>query len=475
MQKNNKTIIKYIAALFLCCAFVLVAPVIAKAGELTMHTINVLHGDAIVLESGGHYMLVDSGYAENSEMLMSYLEKLDIPEKNIDYVVATHPDGDHIGSMYKVYEEYNVANTILNDVPKPIKAYSRFINAIKEEGTPFHNPVDGETWTLGSAKIKVIYDGRQGTTYNESSIVLKVTIDNKSILLTADLPSTMEEKLIQAKCDLAADILKVGHHGAALSTSTQFLKKVKPTHAVISAAPYSADNLLPRASVLKRLAKVFAKTYRTTDGDIVMHIKNGVISTDHVENNPYLCITKGNVVLNSTLWTAGAVAGTAIKPNVSLFVNGQLMDPSKYSISYSDNTHTGIASVKVTGKENGTTGKLTGSLSTTFKILPHKSKFYSAIRYNTKVALHWNAQKTCSGYEIQYSTDKSFKTKVKKVLVKSGTTNKKTISKISKKKTYYFRVRSYTTNVGNGAWSTKAKIKKVKVKKVKVKKTKKKN
>ena len=477
MQNKKNSIIKYIAAFIICSAFVFISPVIAKAGELTMHTINVFHGDAILIESAGHYMLVDSGYADNSEMLMNYLAKLDIPEKNIDYVVATHPDGDHIGGFSKVYDEYNIGNTILNDISKPIKAYTRFVNAMKEEGTPFHNPVDGESWKLGDALVTVVYDGRQGTTYNESSIVLKVTIDNKSILLTGDMPTTIEDKLILSKANLSADILKVGHHGASLSTSSQFLKKVKPSYAVISSAPYSADNALPKNAVLKRLAKVYAKTYRTTDGDIVINIKNGVISTDHPENNPYVCITKSNLVLSSTLLPASDIAGTPVSPSVGLYVNGRLMDSGKYNVSYADNTHTGTASVRVTGNESGTTEKLTGSLTSQFNILPRKTKIYSAKRCGTgnKVALHWNAQKTCSGYEIRYSTDKSFKTKTKTVKIKSGTTNKKTIKRLSKWKTYYFKVSAYTKDIGYGAWSAKAKVKKLKKPKAKkvVKKTKK--
>ena len=441
----------------------------ADAGELKMHTVSILHGDAIIIESKGHYMLVDSGESANAHFLMDYLAKLNIPDKNIDYVVATHPDADHVGGFKKVYSEYNVLNTIYNDVSKTTASYTKFVTAMLDEGTPSHNPVDGESWKLGDATVSVVYDGRQGTTFNESSIVLKVKCDNKYILLTGDLPSTMEDKLISKGYNFKADVLKVGHHGAALSTNTAFLKNVKPTHAVISCGPKDDEFQFPKDSVLERLAKVFAKTYCTVNGDVVLNIKDNNITTTAKEMNPYKSITKGTLVLSSTLLTAAPIAGDEVTPGISLYVDGNLINPNYYSTDFSDNTHTGTASVKVTGNEKGTV-RYVGSLKSTFYILPRKTKIYTASRTtNKKIYLHWSAQKNASGYTIRYATDKKFTKNLKTKTIKNPSKNTYTIKGLNKKKTYYVSVRAYTNNIGEGKWSKTSKVKKLKTVKKKKK------
>ena len=67
--------------------------------------------------------------------------------------------------------------------------------------------MEGESWKLGDATVTVVYDGSQGTTYNECSIVLKVECDGKSILLTGDLPSVIETSLMEQGYNFKADIL----------------------------------------------------------------------------------------------------------------------------------------------------------------------------------------------------------------------------------------------------------------------------
>lgn len=61
----------------------------ANDNEMTFHSIYVGSGDALVVESKGHYMIVDSGPPSASELVANYISKLNIPDNKIDYVVAT--------------------------------------------------------------------------------------------------------------------------------------------------------------------------------------------------------------------------------------------------------------------------------------------------------------------------------------------------------------------------------------------------
>lgn len=104
--------------------------------------------------------------------------------------------------------------------------------------------------------------------------------------------------------------------------------------------------------------------------------------------------------------------------------------------------------------------KMTTSLSKPGKVLMSKLKNLK----NNKVKLSWKKVKRVSGYQIMYAKDKKFEKGKKTVIAKTSAVSK-TIKKLKKKKTYYFRIRAYRTVGGSkiyGAWSS---VKKIKIKK----------
>ena len=448
MKKLNLFINNIIKILFICfvvCTISLTCKSSISAGEVNLHAVYVGRGDALIINSGDHYMIVDSGTSDGSHLLLKYLNKLNIPDKKIDYVISTHPDGDHVGGFADVFENYEIGQVYYSPCTKASNVYSEFIKCVKKEGCPFKNPIDGETWKLGDATVSVVYDGSQGATYNECSIVLKVTCDGKSFLLTGDLPSTMEKQLMSNGYNFKADVLKVGHHGAAASSCAKFLDAVDPDYAIISSSR-SKDTLLPKASVLRRLARRFVKTYRTTDGNILINCKNGKISTKSKENNGYISIKMGKITLSNNVFYAN---GKEIKPKVTLTVNGSIVPRSQYKIKYSSNKHTGFGKVKLTGTEI----KYVSTCSANFMILPKKQTIKGILnRFNT-IKLSWSSQSHATGYNIKYSTDKKMKKNVKSFTYKNPKILSKKINGLKFNEKYYFKIRAYKSNIGNGKWS----------------------
>ena len=459
-----KTIIKIFAFVVVALGFFAVGKVQANAGEMTMHTINIGHGDAHLFESNGHYMLVDSGKKSAHKTLLDYLEK-HVTGDTIDYVLATHADTDHIGGMASVFENYTIKNCIYGEPMKPLlddegedTNYGKFAKAIQnEEGLVYGNATEGQTWGFGDAKVKVIYDGRKGTTYNESSVVVKVSCDDKTVLMTGDLPTTMEEKLMAQKYNFKADVLKVGHHGAGASTCEEFLKAVDPQYAVIPNGVTEQGTFFPKDSVLQRLALRFIKTYLSTEGDVVLNFKDGVISTTHKENTKFQCISRGQIVVIPNKIYASNTIGKKVVPEIHVYANGELISSGHYKASYTGNTHTGYGKVKVTGNKK----KYVGTLNTTFAILPRLSKITKAVRSKNKkkITLTWSAQNYASGYTIWYAPNKNMKTGAKKITIKGGKNHKKTFKGLKKKKKYYFKIQAFTDGIGKGKWTTKKCVK----------------
>ena len=146
-----------------------------------------------------------------------------------------------------------------------------------------------------------------------------------------------------------------------------------------------------------------------------------------------------------------AFTGKNITQSITVKYNGKtLKNGTDYTVSYSNNKKIGTATVKIAGK-----GSYTGTITKTFKINPAKQEIQKLTAKSKAFFVDWAQKGSATGYEIQYATNSKF-TRAKKVTITNKKTDKTTISKLSGKKKYYVRVRSYTTVKGTkyyGAWS----------------------
>ena len=146
-----------------------------------------------------------------------------------------------------------------------------------------------------------------------------------------------------------------------------------------------------------------------------------------------------------------AFTGKNITQSITVKYNGKtLKKGTDYTVSYSNNKKIGTATVKIAGK-----GSYTGTVTKTFKINPAKQEIQKLTAKSKAFFVDWAQKGSATGYEIQYATNSKF-TSAKKVTITNKKTDTKTISKLSGKKKYYVRVRSYTTVKGTkyyGAWS----------------------
>ena len=188
---------------------------------------------------------------------------------------------------------------------------------------------------------------------------------------------------------------------------------------------------------------VRVRSYTNRNGKVYYGAWSDVKSIKTANND----ITKATVSGISTK----AFTGKAITQNVTVKVgNTVLKNGTDYTVSYSNNKKVGKATVKITGK-----GKYGGVITKTFKINPAKQEIQKLTAKSKAFFVDWAQKGSATGYEIQYATNSKF-TSAKKVTITNKNTDTKTISKLSGKKKYYVRVRSYTTVKGTkyyGAWS----------------------
>ena len=135
-----------------------------------------------------------------------------------------------------------------------------------------------------------------------------------------------------------------------------------------------------------------------------------------------------------------AFTGKNITQSITVKYNGKtLKKGTDYTVSYSNNKNIGTATVKITGKCS-----YTGTITKTFKINPAKQEIQKLTAKSKAFFVDWAQKGSATGYEIQYATNSKF-TSAKKVTITNNKTDKTTVSKLSGKKKYYVRVRSYTT------------------------------
>ncbi len=254
-----------------------------KDSETRIHLINVGQGDSILIENNNFNILIDSGPNSAKDTLISYLKKYKI--KKLDYLIASHPHEDHIGSMDDIVNNFYIEEFIMPKVLSTDKNFSNLVNALKSKGLTIRNINDDLKIQLSEDNyIDFLWTGDiSDDNLNNHSIVIKYINKNTSFLFTGDMEEEVENILLASKKSLESTVLKVAHHGSKTSSSKGFLSKVNPRIAVISCG-MGNDFGHPHKNTLKALENLNSKILRTDiNGNIIIKTNNDklMISTEH--------------------------------------------------------------------------------------------------------------------------------------------------------------------------------------------------
>ena len=243
---------------------------VPEDGQVMFHFIDVGQGDAILVTTPDGNMLIDTSIKAVREDLVNYLDAAGV--KELEYLVLTHPDADHIGNADYIIENYDVKNILLPDCVSSSKTYERMIDAMEKSDAKVMVPEVGYTFKLGALVNTVIAPLKEYDDPNEMSIVIKSVFGETSVMLTGDAEVESEGDIVATwnKADLDCDILKIGHHGSRTSTTDDFLAAVSPEIAIISCGEGNSYGH-PHEETVQKLDEEKIPLYRTDDyGDIVI-------------------------------------------------------------------------------------------------------------------------------------------------------------------------------------------------------------
>ncbi|EAE8346563.1 MBL fold metallo-hydrolase [Listeria monocytogenes] len=248
--------------------------VVAAAPTIKVHFIDVGQGDAIYIKApSGEDILIDAGNKGKGKIVVNYLKKLKV--KDIEIMIASHPDSDNIGGLPEVMNTIKVKSLYAPNSTNTTAAYKNFVNtakkkklAIKTAKASVKLPVKGvNAQFVGPVKTY----GK--TDRNNWSAVLHVTYKKNTFLFTGDAQIKAENDLIKAKKTLRADVLKVSTQGSKNVTSKAFVNVVQPKYAIISVGENDYGH--PTSQTVNTLTRAKAKVYRTDRNKTVVVAGNG--------------------------------------------------------------------------------------------------------------------------------------------------------------------------------------------------------
>lgn len=251
-----------------------------------INMIDVGQGDStLIVTPKNKKILIDGGGNENYDIgenvLIPYLLNKKI--KQIDYLMISHFDTDHVGGTLKVLEKLKVKQVIVSQQKEDSSNFQKFLKIAEKRNIKIIVVKAGDKiqiekniyidilWPTEKMKI-------EDNPLNNNSIIAKLIYGNTSILFTGDIEAEAEKEIVK-KYDknLKSDILKVAHHGSKTSSTQDFIDKVNPKIALIGVG-YKNKFDHPSYTTIKTLEKRKIIIYRTDlMGEINIKIINNKI------------------------------------------------------------------------------------------------------------------------------------------------------------------------------------------------------
>lgn len=250
-----------------------------KNNYFSIHTIDVGQGDSILIQTpNSKNILIDGGDNNSHHIVSNYLKKKKV--KNIDYIIATHFDSDHIGGLDNIIDKFKVSRIYAPNYKCSTESYKNLINSCSNKNLDLQYLKQGDLINIeDNINLTVLSPSYIQEENNLNSIVFKIDYKNKSFLFTGDAEANNEINIINSYDMSDIDFIKIGHHGSSSSTTEEFIKEVSPDIAVISCG-YKNQYGHPHKSTLDTLDDNNVLTYRTDIlGNIVFYSDGNTIFT----------------------------------------------------------------------------------------------------------------------------------------------------------------------------------------------------
>jgi competence protein ComEC len=292
-KRDGKTL--SLALLFLATTFVLTPPQRIDH-RLRITVLDVGQADCIVIQTPlGHTILVDSGgrlergtdggssaEAAGERIVVPFLRRAGV--RRIDALILSHPHGDHVGAAAPIFRDgFSVGQLADSGQQYSGYAWRDAVATARAVRVPIVYPRAGMVWRTDDG-VTLTFIGpslpfiESNNTINDNSVAFILQYRQFRMLFTGDAGVAAEQRFLNEGIDLHADVLKVGHHGSAYSSSPQFIAAVHPKYALISVGRYNMFGH-PAPSTMKTLQRFDSRVYRTDENGAVSVTTDGIAAS----------------------------------------------------------------------------------------------------------------------------------------------------------------------------------------------------
>ena len=257
---------KTLILILLLCASLLLPACARAEGGLEVTFLNIGKADAILLRTANSAALIDTGTNKNGKQLLKWLTAEGV--EALDLLVITHYDKDHVGGADRILESLPVRRVLNPAYHKDSKQYTQYMDALSAAGiTPemldanITFELDGLRYDVDVANADFYGDDEE----NDFSLVLRVTAGERVFLFAGDAENPRLGELLD-EGGLAADVLKVPHHGRFEDLSPAFFEAVGAQYGVITSSDEEPEDEL----VVELLREAGTEPLLTREGTVVI-------------------------------------------------------------------------------------------------------------------------------------------------------------------------------------------------------------
>ena len=271
MKKQNRLLSLILSLFLLLFTLVPQSALTVKAegnSEMAVHFIDVGQGNAILVQSGGQNLLYDGGDQSHADLIISYLQEQNV--ENIDYMIASHYDEDHIGGLVPCIDNFSVSNIFGPDYVHTSNLFNNFMNTATANAIIVQYPSVGETFDFGTGSFTVLAPNGISQNSNDNSLVIKLENGSNSFVFTGD--------------------------------AEDFLEATSPSYAVISCGINNQYNH-PSADTMGRLSDMGIPVFRTDKQGTIIAVSDG--TTISWSQEPCDDYSSGDSSVNASTGVAG--------------------------------------------------------------------------------------------------------------------------------------------------------------------------
>ena len=237
-----------------------------KDYDLKMYFFDAGKADAILIEKNNKYIMIDTGLYTLKDDILDYFKKNNIEE--LEYLIITHFDKDHVGSASYIINDIRVNNIIVTNTKKDSIYYDNYIEAIESKNIVPTVVEDSMNINLEDLKIEVIGSKKvyEEDESNNSSLIVSLRYNNNSFLFMGDSKKERIDDFINSN-NKKYDFIKIPYHGKSIDNLDKLLDNIDSSYGVITCSNKEGCS----NKTLKVLDKYDIKYYLTRNGDIYVY------------------------------------------------------------------------------------------------------------------------------------------------------------------------------------------------------------